>query len=268
MPFQRIKLPIHAMAPRITIITPCFNQVGSLAQTIESVLAQNYSNLEYLVIDMGSTDGTQQVIERYRHRITHYLSEPAFRARADFTGGLSAAIHRGFTLASGDIVAWLGGTDVYVPGALAVVAKAFTQIPAAGLVYGRCQTIDADGRHLGDLPAWKFNYEQLMANCQSPISQSAAFVAREAVVLVGLPRADLSLTMDYDLWLRLGSWLPVVALDQVLARQRVRPPVPLRLTTSMAREARAVYEQVLANPFYPEEIHVLARQAIHRVTAA
>lgn len=103
--------------PRITVVTPSYNQGLYIEETILSVLNQDYPNLEYIVIDGGSTDNSPQIIQKYADKIDHFVSEP--------DNGQTHAINKGFKLASGDIVCWLNSDDVFLPGTLKIVAQSF-----------------------------------------------------------------------------------------------------------------------------------------------
>src|SRR5262245_9832375 len=116
------------MYPRISIVTPSFNQACFLEQCLLSVLDQRYPDLEFLVLDGGSTDGSVEIIRRYENRLTHWVSEP--------DGGQSAAINRGFCRATGDVVAWLNSDDYYLPGALERIADAYRKSPDASFYFG------------------------------------------------------------------------------------------------------------------------------------
>ena len=123
--------------PRITIVTPSYNQAHFLEQTILSVIRQGYPNLEYIVIDGGSTDGSVDVLRKYEHAISYWISEP--------DQGPVDAINKGFRRATGSILAWLNADDLYQPGALEGVAAAFEADESADVVYGNTYWINRDG---------------------------------------------------------------------------------------------------------------------------
>src|SRR5918993_5944601 len=116
--------------PRITVVTPSFNQGRFIEETILSVVGQQYPDLEYIVIDGGSTDETVEVIRRYEGRLAHWVSEP--------DGGQAHAINKGLARATGDILAWLNSDDLYLPGALAFVASALKSNEGPELLFGNC----------------------------------------------------------------------------------------------------------------------------------
>jgi glycosyltransferase involved in cell wall biosynthesis len=125
--------------PCITIVTPSFNQGNFIAETIESVMAQNYPNMEHIVMDGGSTDDTLEVLKRYPH--LKIVSEQD-RGQAD-------AINKGFALATGDIWAFLNSDDTFLPGALQRVAQEIDPTQGRQVVMGRCRFIDEKGQYGG-----------------------------------------------------------------------------------------------------------------------
>src|SRR5262245_11946447 len=128
--------------PRITVVTPSFNQAAYLEQTILSVLGQNYPNLEYIVIDGGSTDGSVDIIKKFQDGISYWISEK--------DRGQGHAINKGLIRATGDIVAYLNSDDYYLDGALQRVADYFVINPEVDLIHGRCRVVDESGTKVSE----------------------------------------------------------------------------------------------------------------------
>jgi glycosyltransferase involved in cell wall biosynthesis len=135
--------------PRISIITPSFNQAEFLERTIKSVLGQGYPNLEYIIIDGGSTDDSVDIIKKYEGRITFWVSEK--------DNGQAEAIKKGFDKAAGDIYAWLNSDDIYLPGTLTKISNIF-QETTADIVYGDEYVIDKDDNIVGERLQLPFPY--------------------------------------------------------------------------------------------------------------
>lgn len=177
--------------PLVSIITPCFNAARYIEQTIESVLAQDYPNLEYLIMDAGSTDGTLEIIRRYPGRLK-YVSEP--------DKGAADAVNRGFLRTKGDIFAYLNADDVLLPGAVSTAVRRFGD---ADVVYGDAAWIDECGKRIGPYPVRDFDAALLARECF--ICQPASFMRRAAFDHAGGMDPSLQLTFDYELWMRLAK---------------------------------------------------------------
>lgn len=203
--------------PRITIITPSFNQGRFIERTIKSVLAQGYPNLEYIVVDGGSTDETLSILRRYESRL-QWISEK--------DKGQSDAINKGIRRATGEIIAYLNSDDVYEPGAFDIVARYFVANPSAMWLTGRCRIIDeADRPKRGLITAYKnflldrYSYNILLVtNC---ISQPATFLRAALFAEHGLFDINQHRVMDYEYWLRIGVRHEPCILGQYLAAFRV-----------------------------------------------
>ena len=200
------------MMPAITIVTPSYNQAAYLETTLQSVLSQGYPRLEYIVIDGGSTDGSVEILRRYGGRIAFWVSEP--------DGGQTEAINKGLRRASGDVLAYLNSDDLYLPGALDIVGEYFAAHLEAGLVYGDCQVIGADGQALGWLPKHDFSLERMFARGEF-IPQPAAFWRRAVPEQVGGFDETLHLALDYDFFIRTARRWPVAYLPRPLAAFRL-----------------------------------------------
>lgn len=182
------------MTPRISIITPSYNQGKYIERTIQSVLTQKVEGLEYLVIDGGSTDQTVGILQRHHDRFC-WVSEPD-RGHAD-------AINKGVARSSAPIVGWLNSDDIYYPGALASVLEFFEAHPDVDVVYGDANHIDEQDAVIEKYPTEPWNWERLVENCF--ISQPAAFLRRRVFDRCGLMDLALRQSMDYEYWIRLGK---------------------------------------------------------------
>lgn len=198
--------------PLVTVVTPSLNQGTFLAATIESVLSQDYSPIEFFVVDGGSTDQTISVLESYRGRIK-WLSEP--------DDGQADAINKGFALAQGSLIAWLNADDAYTPGAISLMVQYLIGHPECALVYGHADIIDRDGRLLRPArQVERFDRKRLL-NAVDFVAQPATLFSRSAFEDVGGLDASLNWSFDYDLWLKLSARYQVGFLDRVLAQMRV-----------------------------------------------
>lgn len=189
--------------PLISIVTPSFNQAEFLRLTIESVLSQDYPNLEYIVMDGASTDGSVEIIEKFESQISYWESIP--------DKGQTDAINKGFARAKGKYIAWLNSDDVYQPGAVAEAVSYLEAHPEVGLVYGDCDFIDAQGRRIGQFPAAQTDLSRLKRGYVH-IPQQASFFRGDLWKKVGPLDPSFYFAMDYDLWVRLAGQAPIVYL--------------------------------------------------------
>jgi glycosyltransferase involved in cell wall biosynthesis len=203
---------------KISIITPCYNAAATIEDTIRSVLDQEGVDLEYIVADGGSTDGTADIIRRYAPRLKWWVSERD-RGQVD-------AINKGFMHATGDVVGFLNGDDMLVPGALKAVCAAFASRPEADLVQGRVEWIDfagnPTGTHFGDMRrledaldifrVWWGNRQWV---------QPEVFYRRALKERVGAFDERYHLAFDYDFWVRcFRAGARVERLPETLVRFR------------------------------------------------
>jgi GT2 family glycosyltransferase len=202
--------------PRISIITPSYNQAETLEESLRSVLLQGYPELEYVVVDGGSRDGSADVIRRYAAWLTHWESEP--------DRGQSHAINKGLARASGEIAAWLNSDDLFNPGTFRVIAEAFAARPEAAVIYGNCHLIDRAGTYAADGYAEAYERQRLLRQA-NPIPQPSAFFRRRLVQAAGGLDENLHFAMDYDLWLRLGLMGPMVYIPEVCSKIRIHQNV-------------------------------------------
>lgn len=183
---------------KFSIVTPSFNQDKYIEATIKSVLSQNYPNLEYIIVDGGSTDKSVEIIQKYEPYLSWWVSEK--------DRGQAEAINKGLKKASGDIVAWINSDDCYIPGAFRFVAQFFVDNPQIDMVYGDAEIIDGAGSfimHRKELP-----FDITMARLISfgiLIPQPAVFWRRKIFESVGYLNENLHYALDSDYWSRIAE---------------------------------------------------------------
>jgi glycosyltransferase involved in cell wall biosynthesis len=180
--------------PLVSIITPSFNQAPFLERTIRSVLEQDYPNVEYLLADGGSTDGSLEIIRGFSHRLTWWVSEKD-RGQAD-------AINKGLNHAKGEIVAWINSDDYYLPGVISQAVKTLRDNPEIGLVFGKVQVVDKNEEVLNSLSYDDWQLPDLMTF--KIIGQPAVFMRRDVLEKAGFLDLNYHFLLDHQLWLRIG----------------------------------------------------------------
>ena len=214
---------------KFSVVVPSFRQARFIRQTIDSLLAQNRSDLEILVYDGGSDDGTVEILESYGDRI-QYVSRP--------DEGQTDAINQGLREAKGEILAYLNSDDVYFPGALDRVADYFEKHPKALAVYGGAWHLHEDGSQMERYATEPWNYPRLLDVCY--LCQPAVFWRREVMERFGTFDDRLNWAMDYDYWLRVGRSIRFHYLeDTVLAGSR------LHAETKTLSQRVKVHEEIL-----------------------
>lgn len=214
--------PDKRLLPSITIVTPSYNQGQFLEETIRSVLLQRYPNLEYFIMDGGSTDSSREIIQRYASDLTYW--------RSQIDNGQSAAISEGFRMSTGEILGWVNSDDLLLPNCLLEVGKYFTQHPDLDCVVGGTIVVDETTRPVRNrlgLPrivrGERETLTKLLTRPGHSFYQPASFWRRQTYMDVGGLDINLRFAMDYDLYLRLASRKPFGHLDQLLACLRLHP---------------------------------------------
>lgn len=229
---------------KVSIVTPSLNQAQFLEETILSVLCQDYPNLEYIIIDGGSIDGSVEIIRGYEDRLAYWTSEP--------DQGQADAVNKGWARSTGDIVAWLNSDDTYTSGAVSTAVDALLERPEVGLVYGHLNHIDADGRVLRQFYAPPYGLRSFVGGrLTCYIRQPTVFIRRAALAEVGLLDISLRYSMDCDLILRICREFPAYRIPRVMANFRYHSSSK----TVSDEKARG------RNTFWPEEQIVLTRAA-------
>jgi glycosyltransferase involved in cell wall biosynthesis len=204
------------LLPKITVITPSYNQGQFLEQTIKSVLEQDYPDLEYIIMDGGSTDNSVEIIKRYEQYLAYWQSQP--------DGGQSAAINEGFRRASGEILCWLNSDDQFCPGTLKAVGQYFNDHPDGEWVSGHLEFRDLTGGKTFIRQA-RPNQNWRIVNFWAYGHEGGAFFPQPSTFwrkslwerAGGYVREDRPNSMDYELWLRFCNLAEARILPQVLA---------------------------------------------------
>lgn len=195
--------------PKISIVTPSFNQAEHLELTLKSVLDQGYPNLEYIVIDAGSVDGSVDIIRKYSDRLAYWVSEPD-KGHAD-------GINKGFARATGEIMGWVNSSDVYFPWTLDTVAQVFSDVTEARWITG-ISTELVEGIGPQDVSVGSRNLYDFLSGNYRWIQQESIFWKRELWDSVGGSlNVNAKFACDFELWLRFFKRTRLYAVNTILA---------------------------------------------------
>lgn len=198
--------------PSVTIVTPSYNQAEYLEETIRSVLLQGYPNLEYIIMDGGSTDESIEIIEHYSNFLSSWVSQK--------DNGQSDAINSGFNQSKGEYLAWLNSDDVFLPGAIHKIIEQLYQKPNAGMAYGQTEVINEYGQRIGFFEIVDYSFIDLLT-MKIILPQQAAFFKKSVLESLGYLRTDLHYAMDVELFIRIGASFDILFVNETLAQFRL-----------------------------------------------
>lgn len=185
--------------PKISIITPVFNQADFIEQTISSVINQNYPGIEYIIVDGGSTDGTVDILKRYENKISKLIIE------AD--KGMYDALHKGFSHSTGEIMAWINADDIFLPNSFQNMMRLFNDLPQVEWIQGLNSFIDLEGNLIFTQPAKKFSLVTFLNRDFKWVQQESTFWRRSLWEKAGAGmNKNLKYAGDFELWLRFFNY--------------------------------------------------------------
>ncbi|WKZ36428.1 MAG: glycosyltransferase family 2 protein [Anaerolineales bacterium] len=248
-------------ALRISIITPSYNQAAYLEQTIQSVLDQDYPNIEYIVIDGASTDGSVEIIRKYQDKLAYWVSEE--------DSGQAEAINKGFARATGEIIAWLNSDDYYLPNAVSAAVRILEENSDVVFVYGNMLAVDAHGKTFNIMKYKQLTIEDFL--CFQIIGQPAVFMRRSTLQQTGRLHPTFHFLLDHLLWIQLAQRGRILHIPQIWSAARYHADAKNRAKAAeFGREAFRILETVAKDESLAPILSKVTRRArasAHRVDA-
>ena len=225
--------------PLVSIITPSFNQSRFLEDTLLSVIDQDYPNIEYLVVDGASTDGSLDIIRKHEQHIDWWISEK--------DQGQADAINKGFRRAKGEFIAWLNSDDMYARGAVKKAVSALMQDENLGMVFSNVFSIDANNEVFNTMRYGNYKLADLMAF--NIIGQPGVFMRRSVLEKTGWMDLEYQYLLDHQLWLRMAEIAPIRYVDDYFAAARFHAQAKnVAMAAEFGREAFAIVDWMQTKP--------------------
>jgi GT2 family glycosyltransferase len=261
IPFCPMNLSPILKQPLVTIITPSFNQARYLEATIQSVLAQDYPHIEYILIDGASTDTSIEIVKKYKSKLAYWVSEK--------DSGQAEAINKGLVRATGEIIAWLNSDDYYLPNTISRVVQVFEENPDIIMVYGDMLAVDEQGQTINVLKYKQLSLEDLLYF--QIIGQPSVFFRRVALEQAGLLDTTFHFLLDHHLWIRIARQGKILHVPQTWSAARYHAEAKNRAKAAeFGREAFRILDWAKKRPDLMEAVISVERRArasAHRVDA-
>jgi glycosyltransferase involved in cell wall biosynthesis len=241
--------------PLVTVITPAYNQGLFIRDTIESILSQDYPHIELYVINDGSTDDTEKILQEYSGRI---------RWETQKNMGQTATINKGWQLTNGEIITWLNSDDTYLAGAVRKGVEYLREHPETGIVFGDTLLTEADGKPIGQSkPQPAFNYLNLLVHSKNTVAQPSSFIRREVIQKAGELDPRFYYFMDWDLWLRAGLYFKIDYIPELWSTYRLHAESKtVAQSLKSAPELEYMYRKFFSREDLPPEIKGLRKKAM------
>ena len=241
--------------PTVTVVTPAYNQADFLRDTIESVLSQDYPNIEYVVLDDGSTDHTRKILEEYGDQ---------FYWETQKNIGQTATINKGWAMTSGEIITWLNSDDTFLPNAVREAVAYFDEHPETGIVFGDSMFTDPAGKYLErSAPQPPFEYKSFLINCNNTVAQPSTYIRRAVIEAVGELDPRFFYAMDWDLWIRAGLKFRIDYVNALWSTYRLHSESKtVAHAIKAAPELEYMYQKFFSRDDLPGEIRSYKSEAM------